>query len=647
MPALFIYLLKANAALILFYLAYRFVLRRLTFYTLNRYFLLLGIFLSALFPLINLRDLFTAGTGLVEGVTYYAPDWRVISRQVQQPEHLTVWSVLAYLFWAGVLVMGVRFLIQLTSLMKIHTRTTDGKCCGHPVKLMGDDLNPFSFFRNIYVNPRMHRPGELQAIIRHERIHVKGWHSADILAGELNQIFYWFNPGAWLMRKAIGENLEFMTDRSMLRSGADPKSYQYSLVRISSAPYASALANNFNLAHLKKRIMMMNKKRSSRVHLIRYLLVLPVVALTALVITASRAQNNTLNLSLIPGGQQTLAQGTDSIPEAGVSEAPPSPDYQAFLKRNPSVSGLQWMMDTERQTRSVKLRLKNGQSEVYRLGKPSDERKAKQKYGPLPPPPPPPTPHSNSFFAEGQGLTALGHVKGKSDTDRMTISADKIMIKARPDSMPYQQLFVVDGKVQDSTFSIASIPPDRIRSITVLKGSSGTTLYGARGKNGVIMLKTRPGVNVLFKQDTARGDSGLRRVRFDRAGSVDSPLHAFHAKSFETVEEGYPAGRDSFYFRKDSPSSPKVIGFTSANPGGAHSTRHFSEVTFKDGKHPLYVVDFNIVDSKYMQKMKPGDIQSIQVVKGDRAVKLFGKKGKNGVVLITTKQRVTVKAPNK
>jgi hypothetical protein len=35
------------------------------------------------------------------------------------------------------------------------------------------------------------------------------------------------------------------------------------------------------------------------------------------------------------------------------------------------------------------------------------------------------------------------------------------------------------------------------------------------------------------------------------------------------------------------------------------------------------------------------------VVKGDRAVKLFGKKGKNGVVLITTKQRVTVKTPNK
>lgn len=634
MPALFIYLLKANVALVLFYLAYRFVLRRLTFYTLNRYFLLLAIFLSALFPLISLRDLFNPGTGLVEGVTYYALDWRAIGRKVQQPEHFTVWSMLAYLFWAGVLVMGVRFLIQLTSLIKIHVRSKDGAFGGQRVMVVQDALNPFSFFRNIYVNPRMHQPCELTAIIEHEKIHVRGWHSADILTGELNQIFYWFNPGAWLIRKAIGENLEFITDQTMLRSGADPKSYQYSLVRISSVPYASHLANNFNFAHLKKRILMMNKKRSSRVHLVRYLVVVPLVALAALVITTSRAQNKTISLLLVPG-QQTKTPDTDSIAEVMFSETQLAPDNQLFLKRNPAVLGSESTTDTERQARSVTLQLKSGYSGIYGQGKPSDPGKEKQQNGILLSP----SSVSQVFHAAG-GRIALAHASGKFDRGPVTGSAGKIFIKEHPDSLP-APVFVVDGKAQDPTFSIESIPPDHIESITVLKKGSGTALYGARGKNGVIMLKTKPETNTVFIKDPVRGDSGFRRVTFDRVKSGDSMPHMFYDKDREIVVEGHPT-RDSFYVGKDR-SYPAVIGYASTH-SRSYSSGHLSEVTVKEGKNPLYVVNFNIVDSSYMrQNVKPQNIQSIDVVKGDRAIKLFGKKGENGVILITTKQPISVR----
>src|SRR5690606_37225831 len=122
---------------------------------------------------------------------------------------------------------------------------------GLPVRIVREKINPFSFFRNIYINPQLHSPQEQRSILEHEQVHVKEWHTADILTGELNRIFYWFNPGAWLMMTAIRQNLEFLTDRRVLRGGMDPKIYQYSLVKASEIPYASSLANNFSFSHLK------------------------------------------------------------------------------------------------------------------------------------------------------------------------------------------------------------------------------------------------------------------------------------------------------------------------------------------------------------------------------------------------------------
>lgn len=58
MPAAVLYLLKANLALLLFYVAYRLLLRHLTFYTYNRIYLLAALLLSSLFPLLDLSPLY-------------------------------------------------------------------------------------------------------------------------------------------------------------------------------------------------------------------------------------------------------------------------------------------------------------------------------------------------------------------------------------------------------------------------------------------------------------------------------------------------------------------------------------------------------------------------------------------------------------
>lgn len=328
-PAILIYLLKANIALTLFFLAYRLGLRRLTFYTLNRGFLLAGIAFSSLFPLIPINAFINRHEKIAGKL--YMLDLNALKVPAAT---FTFWTALVYLFWLGVSVMAIRFFIQLLSLRKVHQQSELRIVDGMPVRALSLRVNPFSFFKNVYINPRLHQPEEMQAILRHEKVHVQQWHSVDVILGELNNIFYWFNPGAWLMKTAIRENLEFITDRYLLRQGVDKTIYQYSLIKVSGIPYATAIANNFNFSHLKNRIIMMNRKQSSGYQLVRYLALGALVGCLVLSLNYSRAAGGFAPASRTaerdhPVSPVTMAQSgqRDTLPP------PPPPEIPAIEKR--------------------------------------------------------------------------------------------------------------------------------------------------------------------------------------------------------------------------------------------------------------------------------------------------------------------------
>lgn len=290
MPSLIIYLIKANIALTLFYLAYRFGLRRLTFYNLNRFFLLSGIAISAMCPLVDINALVSKTDHFNSGVFYYSPDWHAVQNSLHTAQASPVWGLVQLLFWTGVGLMSVRLLIQFASLYKIHRRTQSGIIQGQRVRILKQKINPFSFIKNIYINPALYSEEETSSILEHEKVHVTQWHTMDVLATEINQVFYWFNPGAYLMKKAVKENLEFIADRKILTSGRDARTYQYSLLKLSTGFFPLAIANHFNITQLKNRIKMMNSRKSKGYSLLRYLLFIPVVLLTIFIVRSSEAQ---------------------------------------------------------------------------------------------------------------------------------------------------------------------------------------------------------------------------------------------------------------------------------------------------------------------------------------------------------------------
>lgn len=86
----------------------------------------------------------------------------------------------------------------------------------------------------------------------------------------------------------------------------------------------------------------------------------------------------------------------------------------------------------------------------------------------------------------GINITSANGYVGSSD--KITIrGAGSIPIDAEP-------LYVVDGQVI-SAINFKEINPNRIKSVNVLKGANGTALYGTQGKNGVVVVTTKQGMD--------------------------------------------------------------------------------------------------------------------------------------------------------
>jgi hypothetical protein len=149
---------------------------------------------------------------------------------------------------------------------------------------------PFSFGRSVFINSQLHTEEEIEDILLHEYIHVRQRHTIDVIWSEILCLLNWYNPFAWLIRFHIRQNLEFIADGKVLENGIDKKKYQYLLLKVTGcSPFK--ISTPFNFSSLKKRINMMNKIKSAPVHLLRFLFMLPLLAVLLL------AFRSTVNLN--------------------------------------------------------------------------------------------------------------------------------------------------------------------------------------------------------------------------------------------------------------------------------------------------------------------------------------------------------------
>ena len=281
-----VYFLKINVAIALFYAFYRLFFYKDTFFAWRRTALLCFFAVSTAVPLLNIQHWIVQQEPMAAMADLYAAV--VLPELTLTPQPETDWRQLVadgivVAYWLVAALLALRFLVQLAGIVRLARRCPTQKIDGTTVHLLPRAEGPFSFFRWIFVCPDAHTGDELHEILTHERTHARQWHSIDVLTGELACIICWFNPFAWLMKREIRTNLEYMADEKVLETGHDSRTYQYHLLGLSHHKAAATIYNSFNVLPLKKRIIMMNKRRTRAIGRTKYLMFLPLAALLMIV----------------------------------------------------------------------------------------------------------------------------------------------------------------------------------------------------------------------------------------------------------------------------------------------------------------------------------------------------------------------------
>jgi hypothetical protein len=291
-----IYLLKASTGTIIFYICYLLFFSSDTFYLRNRIYLLIGLILSFIIPLIKI-SIFSKGVAAIEPVKRLNDiilSGAVAETTITGKITANVWN--NFIIWSYFAIAGLLFLRVIFSVTKAYSIIRKGTLhdTSFPKVILSDiEYPPFSFFPFIVIPRTRFKTDDYPGILRHENAHVRQGHTFDLILSEVLTAILWFNPVMWLIKRSIVLNHEYLADNFSLKNSRSIKEYQYKLLNIPKGMRLVPLAHNYS-SSVKKRIVMINKRPTRNYAALKNIMILPVVA--TLIVTCSLN-----NKELIPG----------------------------------------------------------------------------------------------------------------------------------------------------------------------------------------------------------------------------------------------------------------------------------------------------------------------------------------------------------
>ena len=496
MTEFLIYQGKAAVVLAAFYMFYRLLLSKETFHRFNRIVLLGTAALSFVLPLcvITIHEVVTIpAVQSTPQVFDSATIGTTAVAEVSEPVWPHVLCVICAIGAFGVLAMTIISIIKVIGIIAGgEHRTLES---GETLVISDETIAPFSWMKYIVLSREDYESGYSQ-ILTHEKAHIALGHSWDILFVDMITAIQWFNPAIWMLKADLRAIHEFEADDAVLRSGADIKEYQYLLIRKAVSKSGYSVANSFNHSTLKARITMMSNKKSSRMSAWKALYIIPLVGISLAATAETKVDyqyepqeplkarvvevHDTTDVKVIKISNESQAD----IPIVDVYSAIPSDD-QYFEKQAEKVKVILdnagatpndrpiYIIDGQVQGDYFDINCLNpdfiGKVEVWSPENAEKEFGEKGKKGVI---------SITSKEPVTIDSTADGSVKVQY------IAADGSM----KSSDVLQPLFVVDGQVMPEDYSLKTVKPEDIESISVLKDGKQTEVYGERAKDGVICI---------------------------------------------------------------------------------------------------------------------------------------------------------------
>ena len=641
MGAFFVYILKSSLCLAVFYLFYRLLLSKETFHRCNRIALLSIILLSYILPLTAITTsqhtmVSTAVTTVEDLLIMY--EQNVVPNQGLQPEYGFPWQeILIICYVAGAIFFILCHLWSLGRMLYfIRHNQREQLPDGTLLIIHSCNFAPFSWMKYIVISQADLKENG-HDILLHEQAHIRNHHSWDLLLVEVCSWLQWFNPAIWLLKQELQNIHEYEADEEVLRQGIDARQYQMLLIKKAVGARLYSIANSFNHSSLKKRITMMIRKKSNPWARAKYLYVLPLAAVT--VAAFARPE---------------ISQPLDEISSVKVNDL--SAVLETYADKNVS-----------NPAEKTKLKMKVVDEE----GKPiiaATVLVANTTNGTL-------TDENGNFTLEVGSDQSIQVAYIGMSTVTMSVKdclkkADQTIVLTESDTKKYVKVVASAPQTvvsDDQTFSVVEQMPEypggmRAGLEFMARNLRYPTKAREAGKQGRVI------VQFVVRKDGSLSD-------FKVLCPVDPWLDAEAIRVISTMPKWKPGMQDGkpvsvkftlpvTFMLEGTNNKPKsgdndvvVVGYGVQKSEESvdvptiklHNPMDELSITgdFKidsvgsskaSGVSPLVIMDGLEVSDDVIKKLNPNKIQSVSVLKNEAATAKYGKKGKFGVILITTKR---------
>lgn len=640
MGTFLVYILKSAVCLAIFYLFYRLLLSKETFHRFNRMALLGVMLLSCLLPLVKVTveqvsPVNAQVMSMEDLLLMYQWNSEAVVEEGSRPFHWQEGLVLVY--FVGLFFVIVRHLWSLGRMLYLirHSRC-ERLDNGIRLVVHRRKLAPFSWMRYIVISETDLKESGHHILV-HEMAHIHYRHSWDLLLAEACAWLQWFNPAIWLLKQELQNIHEYEADEEVLRQGINAKEYQMLLIKKAVGARLYSIANSFNHSSLKKRITMMIRKKSNPWARAKYLYVLPLAAVT--VAAFARPE---------------ISQPLDEISSVKVNDL--SAVLETYADKNVS-----------NPAEKTKLKMKV----VDEKGKPiiaATVLVANTTNGTI-------TDENGNFTLEVGTDQSIQVAYIGMSTVTMSVKdclkkADQTIVLTESDTKkdvkvvaPAPQAVTSD----DQTFSVVEQMPEypggmRAGLEFMARNLRYPTKAREAGKQGRVI------VQFVVRKDGSLSDFKVLRP-------VDPWLDAEAIRVISTMPKWKPGMQDRkpvsvkftlpvTFMLEGTNSKPKagdndvvVVGYGVQKSEESvdlptiklHNPMDELSITgdFKIdsvgsskafGVSPLVIMDGLEVSDDVIKKLNPKKIQSVSVLKNEAATAKYGKKGKFGVILITTKR---------
>lgn len=623
------YLIKSAAWITGFALVYLLFLRNERFFNLKRIYLLSGILISLIFPLISVHYQVEVPAPSTGSLSFQGTEFSSVTAgsSVSTETGLNYKMILFVLYITGVLFLGYRIIRHLIWIKKTISKANINNI--GPARLVRISSFPasFSFFNYVFINPSVDE-AEVREIMNHELVHVNQKHWLDLFLIETLRLLQWVNPFVWIYTGFVRLNNEYLADEMALQRSSNPAIYKAALLNQLFRSPVISLTNSFNYSLNQKRFDMMKKIITSPYRKLKVLLVLPVFAIIlyafatpkysylpsdvsvisplAIKETQTITQNDVIGIVLTEDGKPlsmvTIAATPNGI---GTQTGSDGRFYLTDISKDASllVSCIGYKNQTLKPDFTSEIVIKMVKDPEYKMGVMTPD-----------------------FTARHEG-------------ENVTISMT--------DDKNSEALIVINDKITDYKGKV-TLKRDDIVAGKVLRGKEATDKYGEKGKNGVIVLTTKNHLQKVIKGVVVTKDGKpLEGVLILNTGT-SGLAHWTNTKADGTFTLADVPDDERIYFslKGYKPFSTKPV-FTSemkiileVDPDFNSSSGNSYFVPNSQIKE-LVVVDGVISEKSFSEVMKElgYNMGPSKALFGKDATDKYGEKAVNGVREITTRKK--------